>query len=140
MNFGIWFLVFIVSLVATVFITLFFDLMKYQGYVGGVCLAVFGMIASSLIKRGLVNDAKRLAEKIVLPQFGTEDKDKLESYIAKSQMEDGLTESEFKEMEELSKFDRVHSLVQKASKSEDLTKNEIEALIEELGQISKQQN
>ena len=44
------------------------------------------------------------------------------------------------EMEELSKYDRVHSLVLKASKSEDLSKNEIEGLIEELSQISKGQN
>lgn len=140
MTFGIWLLVFIVSLFVSTSIIFFLDLMEYKVYVAGACLAVFGMIASSLVKKSLVKDAKKLAEKIVLPKFGAEDRDKLESYIAKSQVENGLTEKEFMEMEELSKYDRVHSLVLKASKSEDLSKNEIEGLIEELSQISKGQN
>ena len=140
MNFGIWLLVFIVSILASAFITVFLDLMKYREIVAGVCFAVFSIIANSLVKRGLVKDAKRLAERIALPQFSTEDKDKLESYLAKSQVQDGLTESEFIEMEKLSKVDRVHFVVRKAAKSEDMVKSEIKELIKELGQISKEQN
>lgn len=131
-------LIAIVSAIIGALIGVSFDLNTLL--VSAICFSILTITVDSMIKRGLIREAKNLAKKIVLPQLNAEAQEKLNSYINKSQTEEGLSDSEFLEMEKLSKHDRVHSIVDKASKSEELTKSELKKLIEELNVILRGQS